>query len=112
MQTAGAVSGEFTINEMIRRPPHRVSGMCVSRCFWEAVLTNSCFEPDAIVRIHAPVSARTGKLHRLAAEILVSETKPPALQQFLRAIGAGYRLKFTRLTGRELISNGAQACQQ
>ena len=105
------LGGDFTINEMIRRPPHRISGMCASRCFWEAVVTNSCFEPDAVVEIHAPVSARTGRLHRLAAEILVSEIKPPTLQQFLRATGAGYRLKFTRLTGRELISHGAQACQ-
>jgi hypothetical protein len=105
------LGGDFTINDLVRRPPHRVAGMCKSRCFWEAVVTNSCFEPNAIVEIHAPVNARTGKLHRLAAEILVSETKSPALQQFLKTTGAAYRLKFTRVTGRDLIGLGAPACQ-
>ena len=104
------LGGDFTINEMVRQPPRRVTGMCVSRCFWQAAVTNSCFEPNAIVEIHAPVSARTGKLRRLAAEILVSETKAPALQQFLKASGAAYRLKFTRMTGQDVINLGVPAC--
>ena len=104
------LGGDFTINEMVRQPPRRIAGMCASRCFWQAVVTNSCFEPNAIVEIHAPVSARTGKLRRLAAEILVSETKAPGLRQFLKASGAAYRLKFTRMTGRDLINLGAPAC--
>lgn len=84
--------------------------MCISRCFWQAVVTDSCFEPSAIVKIHAPVTASTGRLHRLAADILVRETKPPALQQYLKTSGAAYRLQFTRLSGRDLIALGAPAC--
>lgn len=104
------LGGEFTINEMLAQKPYPIRGVCESRCFWQAVLTNSCFEADAIVDIHAPVDPSTGKLNRLAADILIAETKSPGVQQFLKKSGAAYQLKFTRLTGRDLISMGAPAC--
>ena len=95
---------------MVRRPPHPISGMCISRCFWQAAVTNSCFQPNAIVRIHAPINLRTGRLHRLAADILVSETKSPGVREYLKTSGAGFQLKFTQLTGRDLIKLGAPQC--
>jgi hypothetical protein len=105
------LGGEFTINEMLAQRPYSIRGVCESRCFWQAVVTNSCFEPDAIVDIHAPVDPSTGKLNRLAADILISETKSAGVRQFLKASGAAYQLKFTRLTGRDLINMGAPACR-
>jgi hypothetical protein len=105
------LGGEFTINEMLRQPPYPIRGVCESRCFWQAVVTNSCFFPDAIIDIHAPTDATTGKLNRLAAKILIEETKAPGIRQYLQNTGAGYRLSFTRLTGRDLIRMGAPACR-
>ena len=90
--------------------PRRAS-VCESRCFWQAVVTNSCFYPDAIVDIHAPVDANTGELNRRAADILISETKPPGVQRFLKTSGAGYRTELTRLSGRDLIAMGAPSCR-
>jgi len=104
------LGGEFTINEILTQRPYSIRGVCESRCFWRAVVTNSCFEPDAIVDIHAPVDPSTGKLNRLAADILISETKSAGVRQFLQASGAAYQLNFTRLTGRDLIKMGAPAC--
>jgi hypothetical protein len=40
------LGGEFTINEMLAQRPYSIRGVCESRCFWQAVVTNSCFEPD------------------------------------------------------------------
>jgi hypothetical protein len=105
------LGGEFTINEMLAQRPYPIRGVCESRCFWQAVVTNSCFDPDAILDIHAPVDPTTGKLNRLAADILISETKSPGVRQFLKTSGAAYQLKFTRLTGRDLIKMGAPACR-
>jgi hypothetical protein len=105
------LGGEFTINEMLAQRPYPIRGVCESRCFWRAVVTNSCFDPDAIVDIHAPVDPTTRKLNRLAADILISETKSQGVRQFLKASGAAYQLKFTRLTGRDLINMGAPACR-
>jgi hypothetical protein len=104
------LGGEFTINEMLAQRPYPIRGVCESRCFWQAVVTNSCFERDAIVDVHAPVDPSTGKLNRLAADILIAETKSPGVRQFLKTSGAGYQVKFTRLTGRDLIKMGAPAC--
>jgi hypothetical protein len=104
------LGGTFTINEMLQQQPYPIRGVCESRCFWQAVVTNSCFEPDAIIDIHAPVDPSTGKLNKLAADILIRETKSPGVQQYLRTSGAGYRTEFTRLTGRDLIKLGAPAC--
>jgi hypothetical protein len=105
------LGGEFTINEILAQRPYPIRGVCESRCFWQAVVTNSCFDPDAILDIHAPVDPTTGKLNRLAADILISETKSPGIRQFLKTSGAAYQLKFTRLTGRDLIKMGAPACR-
>jgi hypothetical protein len=105
------LGGEFTINEMLAKRPYPIRGVCESRCFWQAVVTNSCFDPDAIVDIHAPVDPTTRKLNRLAPDILISETKSQGVRQFLKASGAAYQLKFTRLTGRDLINMGAPACR-
>ena len=74
-------------------------------------MTNSCFYPDAIIDIHAPADPTTGKLNRLAADILVSETKSPGVQRYLKDSGAAYRVSFTRLTGQDLINMGAPACR-
>jgi hypothetical protein len=103
------LGGSFTIDEMLKQKPYSIRGVCESRCFWQAVVTNSCFEPDAIVDIHAPVDS-TGKLNRLAADILISETKSPGVQRYLKDSGAAYRVSFTRLTGQDLILMGAPAC--
>ena len=65
----------FTIDEMLKQKPYPIRGVCESRCFWQAVVTNSCFYPDAVIDIHAPVNASTGQLNRLAAVILISETR-------------------------------------
>jgi hypothetical protein len=105
------LGGEFTINEMLQQKPYSIRGVCESRCFWQAVVTNSCFYPDAIVDIHAPVDASTGKLNRLAADILVAETKSPGIRQYLKESGAAYRLGFTRLKGQDLINMGAPSCR-
>ena len=105
------LGGEFTINELLAQQPYSIRGVCESRCFWQAVVTNSCFDPDAIVDIHAPIDPATGKLNRMAADILISETKSPGVRQFLKSSGAGYQVKFTRLTGRDLIKMGAPACR-
>lgn len=104
------LGGDFTINEMLQQKPYPIRGVCESRCFWQAVVTNSCFEPDAIVDIHAPVDASTGKLNKLAADILVRETKSPGVQRYLKTSGAAYRVEFTRLRGQDLINMGAPAC--
>jgi hypothetical protein len=104
------LGGAFTINEMLQQKPYPIRGVCESRCFWQAVVTNSCFERDAIVDIHAPVDPDTGKLNRLAADILISETKSPGVRRYLKDSGAGYRVSFTRLTGQDLIAMGAPAC--
>lgn len=104
------LGGDFTINEMLQQKPYPIRGVCKSRCFWQAVVTNSCFEPDAIVDIHAPVDASTGKLNKLAADILVRETKSPGVQRYLKTSGAAYRVEFTRLRGQDLINMGAPAC--
>ena len=105
------LGGDFTINEIIGRPPHPVQGLCASRCFWEAAVTDSCFEPDAILEIHAPFDPKTGKVRRAAADLLIRETKNPALQRFLKTSGAGYRREFTRVTGQDLLNIGAPPCQ-
>ena len=105
------LGGNFTIDEMLKQKPYPIRGVCESRCFWQAVVTNSCFDPDAILDIHAPVDPATGKLNRLAADILISETKSPGVRQFLKTSGAAYQLKFTRLTGRDLIKMKAPACR-
>jgi hypothetical protein len=105
------LGGEFTINELLAQEPYPVRGVCESRCFWQAVVTNSCFDPDAIVDIHAPVDPATGQLSRMAADILIAETKSPGVRQFLKSSGAGYQVKFTRLIGRDLIKMGAPACR-
>ena len=55
--------------------PFPTRGVCESHSFWQAVVTNSCCFPDAVIDIHAPVNASTGQLNRLAAVILISETK-------------------------------------
>jgi hypothetical protein len=104
------LGGTFTINEMLQQKPYPIRGVCESRCFWQAVLTNSCFERDAIIDIHAPVDPDTGKLNRLAADILISETKSPGVRRYLKDSGAAYRVSFTRLTGQDLIDMGAPAC--
>jgi hypothetical protein len=78
------LGGEFTIDELLQQKPYPIRGVCESRCFWQAVVTNSCFEPDAIIDIHAPVDPNTGKLNQLAADILVRETKAPGVQRYLR----------------------------
>jgi len=105
------LGGNFTINEMLQQKPYPIRGVCESRCFWQAVVTNSCFYPDAIIDIHAPVDAGTGKLNRLAADILLSETKSPGVREFLKTSGAAYKVEFTRLTGQDLINMGAPACR-
>jgi hypothetical protein len=105
------LGGTFTINDMLAQKPYPIRGVCESRCFWQAVVTNSCFYPDAIIDIHAPVDANTGELNRRAADILISETKPPGVQQFLKTSGAGYRTELTRLSGRDLIAMGAPSCR-
>jgi hypothetical protein len=105
------LGGNFTIDEMLKQKPYGIRGVCESRCFWQAVVTNSCFYPDAIIDIHAPVNADTGKLNRLAADILISETKSPGVQRYLKDSGAGYRTSFTRLSGQDLINMGAPACR-
>ena len=104
------LGGSFTINEMLQQKPYPIRGVCESRCFWQAVVTNSCFERDAIIDIHAPVDPGTGKLNRLAADILISETKSPGVRRYLKDSGAAYRVSFTRLTGQDLIDMGAPAC--
>jgi len=104
------LGGSFTINEMLQQKPYPIRGVCESRCFWQAVVTNSCFERDAKVDIHAPVDPDTGKLNRLAADILISETKSPGIRRYLKDSGAAYRVSFTRLTGQDLIDMGAPAC--
>jgi hypothetical protein len=105
------LGGNFTIDEMLKQKPYGIRGVCESRCFWQAAVTNSCFYPDAIIDIHAPVNADTGKLNRLAADILISETKSPGVQRYLKDSGAGYRTSFTRLSGQDLINMGAPACR-
>jgi hypothetical protein len=105
------LGGSFTIDEMLKQKPYGIRGVCESRCFWQAVVTNSCFYPDAIIDIHAPVNASTGQLNRLAADILISETKSLGVQRYLKDSGAGYRTSFTRLTGQDLINMGAPACR-
>jgi hypothetical protein len=105
------LGGNFTIDEMLKQKPYPIRGVCESRCFWQAVVTNSCFYPDAIIDIHAPADPTTGKLNRLAADILVSETKSPGVQRYLKDSGAAYRVSFTRLTGQDLIKMGAPACR-
>jgi hypothetical protein len=105
------LGGNFTINEMLKQKPYPIRGVCESRCFWQAVVTNSCFFPDAIVDIHAPVNASTGQLNKIAADILISETKSPGVQRYLKDSGAAYRVSFTRLTGQDLINMGAPACR-
>lgn len=105
------LGGEFTINEMLQQKPYPIRGVCESRCFWQAVVTNSCFYPDAIIDIHAPVNVATGELNRLAADILVRETKAPGIREYLKTSGAAYRTDFTRLTGKDLIRMGAPACR-
>jgi hypothetical protein len=105
------LGGSFTINEMLQQRPYPIRGVCESRCFWQAVVTGSCFEPDAIIDIHAPVDPDTGKLNRLAADILISETKSPGVRRYLKDSGAAYRVSFTRLTGQDLIKMGAPACR-
>ena len=105
------LGGTFTINDMLAQKPYPIRGVCESRCFWQAVVTNSCFYPDAIVDIHAPVNADTGELNRRAADILISETKSPGVQAYLKTSGAGYRTELTRLTGRDLIAMGAPSCR-
>jgi hypothetical protein len=105
------LGGNFTINEMLKQKPYPIRGVCESRCFWQAVVTNSCFFPDAIIDIHAPVNATTGELNKIAADILISETKSPGVQRYLKDSGAGYRVSFTRLTGQDLINMGAPACR-
>jgi hypothetical protein len=104
------LGGTFTINEMLQQKPYPIRGVCESRCFWQAVVTNSCFERDAVIDIHAPVDPDTGKLNRLAADILISETKSPGVRRYLKDSGAGYRVSFTRLTGQDLVNMGAPAC--
>jgi hypothetical protein len=104
------LGGTFTINEMLQQKPFPIRGVCESRCFWQAVVNNSCFERDAIIDIHAPVDPETGKLNRLAADILISETKSPGVRRYLKDSGAAYRVSFTRLTGQDLINMGAPAC--
>jgi hypothetical protein len=91
---------------MLKQKPYPIRGVCESRCFWQAVVTNSRFYPDAVIDIHAPVNASTGQLNRLAADILISETKSPGVQHYLKDSGAGYRVSFTRLTGQDLIKHG------
>jgi hypothetical protein len=105
------LGGNFTINEMLKQKPYPIRGVCESRCFWQAVVTNSCFFPDAIIDIHAPVNATTGELNKIAADILISETKAPGVQRYLKDSGAGYRVSFTRLSGQDLINMGAPACR-
>jgi hypothetical protein len=105
------LGGNFTINEMLKQKPYPIRGICESRCFWQAVVTNSCFFPNAIIDIHAPVNASTGQLNKIAADILISETKSPGVQRYLKDSGAGYRVSFTRLTGQDLINMGAPACR-
>jgi len=105
------LGGSFTIDEMLKQRPYPIRGVCESRCFWQAVVTNSCFYPDAIIDIHAPVNPSTGQLNRLAADILISETKSPGVQRYLKDSGAAYRVSFTRLTGQDLINMGAPACR-
>jgi hypothetical protein len=101
----------FTIDEMLKQKPYPIRGVCESRCFWQAVVTNSCFYPDAVIDIHAPVNASTGQLNRLAADILISETKSPGVQRYLKDSGVGCRVSFTRLTGQDLINMGVPACR-
>ena len=72
---------------MLKQKPYPIRGVCESRCFWQAVVTNSCFYPDAVIDIHAPVNASTGQLNRLAADILISETKSPGVQHYLKDSG-------------------------
>jgi hypothetical protein len=96
---------------MLKQKPYPIRGVCESRCFWQAVVTNSRFYPDAVIDIHAPVNAGTGQLNRLAADILISETKSPGVQHYLKDSGAGYRVSFTRLTGQDLINMGVPACR-
>jgi hypothetical protein len=103
------LGGNFTIDEMLTQKPYPIRGVCESRCFWQAVVTNSCFYPDAVIDIHAPVNAGAGQLNRLAADILISETKSPGVQHYLKDSGAGYRVPFTRLTGQDLINMGVPA---
>jgi hypothetical protein len=105
------LGGNFTIDEMLKQKPYAIRGVCESRCFWQAVVTNSCFYPDAIIDIHAPVDPDTGKLNRLAADILISETKSSGVRSYLKDSGAAYRVSFTRLTGQDLINLGAPACR-
>jgi hypothetical protein len=105
------LGGEFTIDDMLKQKPYPIRGVCESRCFWQAVLNNSCFYPDAIIDIHAPMNAETGELNKAAADILVAETKAPGIQQYLKSSGAAYRTSFTRLSGRDLIKMGAPSCQ-
>src|SRR5690348_9019363 len=105
------LGGAFTIDEMLQQKPYPIRGVCESRCFWQAVVTNSCFERDAIIDIHAPIDPETGKLNRLAADILISETKSPGVRRYLKDSGAAYRVSFTRLTGQDLIDMGAPACR-
>ena len=105
------LGGNFTIDEMLKQKPYGIRGVCESRCFWQAAVTNSCFYPDAIIDIHAPVNASTGQLNKIAADILISETKSPGVQRYLKDSGAGYRTSFTRLTGQDLINMGAPACR-
>jgi hypothetical protein len=62
-----------------------IRGVCESHSFWQAVVTNSCFYPDAVIDIHAPVNASTGQLNRLAADILISETKALSQRQLRRS---------------------------
>src|ERR1700687_3369962 len=104
------LGGTFTIDEMLQQKPYPIRGICESRCFWQAVVTNSCFEPDAIIDIHAPVDPSTGKLNKLAADILIRETKSAGVREYLKASGAGYRTEVTRVAGQDLIKRGAPAC--
>ena len=47
------LGGNFTIDEMVKQKPYPIRGVCESRCFWQAVVTNSCFYPDAVIDVHA-----------------------------------------------------------
>jgi len=105
------LGGDFTIEDLLRQQSSRISGICVSRCFWHAAITDSCVDPDAVVKIHAPFNPQTGEVRMAAAEVLVSETKAPKLQQFLRESGAAFKREFTRLTGRDLINLGMAPCE-
>src|ERR1700747_2552958 len=104
------LGGSFTINEILQQKPYPIRGVGESRCFWQAVVTNSCFARDAIIDMHAPVDPDTGKLKRLAADILIPKTKSPGARRYLKDSGAAYRVAFTRLTGQDLINMGAPAC--